>query len=238
MADIPRLRSLFTHHPDYSDLTPVQYADGLAWLLKQGLVTPNGRPLVRVGGHDGRGKAAAFNIAQVRWTAAAEDARSETGAAGEQAVLRLLEENGSAHVIHVAALSDAYGYDVHAESPEGAVGHIEVKATTDPTRLTVHLTRHECEVMRRDPDWLLAAVLIGAHGDALNVVTVGREWLSLVAPEDTDRRGRWESACFSVPDYVLTRGVVRADGRRMVPDAVAPFMPVWGLSQAPSVLSM
>lgn len=227
VADIPRLRSLFTHHPDYSDLTPVQYSDGLAWLLRQGLVTSNGRPLVRVGVHERRDKAAAFNIAEVRWNPAAEAARRETGTAGEQAVIRLLELSG-ADVVHMAALSDAYGYDVRAVSREGAVGHIEVKATTDPTRLRVHLTRHEYEVMRRDPDWLLTVVLIGAQGDALNVVTVSRDWLSLAAPEDTDRHAQWESACFSVPDHVLERGVVCADGRRLVSDAVAPFMPVWG----------
>ncbi|MFF4348854.1 DUF3883 domain-containing protein [Streptomyces sp. NPDC001530] len=238
VADIPRLRSLFTHHPDYSDLTPVQYADGLAWLLRQGIITPDGRSLVRVGAHETRDRAAAVQVSRVRWTPAAEAARRETGTAGERAVVRLLELSASARVVHVAALSDAYGYDIQAESKDGAVGHIEVKATTDPTRLIVYLTRHEYEVMRRDPDWLLAAVLMGVQGDALNVVTVSRAWLGLAAPEDRDCNGQWESARFSVPFHVLTPGIVRADGRRLVPDALAPLMPVWGLSQAPSALSM
>ncbi|MFJ1606585.1 protein NO VEIN domain-containing protein [Streptomyces sp. NPDC088253] len=238
MADIARLRSLFTHHPDYSDLTPVQYADGLAWLLREGFVAPNGRPLVRVSAHEQRDRTAAFDVAQVRWNPAMEAARRETGAAGEQAVVRLLELSGAAQIVHVAALSDAYGYDVQVESDEGVVGHIEVKATTDPTRLMVHLTRHEYEVMCRDPHWLLAAVLVGVRGDALCVVTVSRDWLTLAAPEDTDRHGHWESTCFSIPDHALTPGVVSADGNRLVLDAFAPLMPIWGLPPVPSELSV
>lgn len=238
VADIPRLRSLFTHHPDYSDLTPVQYADGLAWLLRQGLITPDGRSLVRFSAHERQwDRAAASRVSQVRWTPDADTARRETGAAGERAVVRLLELSGSAHLVHVAALSDAYGYDIQAESKDGAVGHIEVKATTDPTRLRVHLTRHEYEVMCRDPDWLLTAVLVGAHGDALNVVTVSRDWLVLAAPEDRDRHGQWESARFSIPDHVLTPGIVTPDGSRLVPGTLAPFKPVWGSSRPSSVLS-
>ncbi|WP_442819211.1 protein NO VEIN domain-containing protein [Streptomyces sp. NBC_01236] len=238
VADIPRLRSLFTHHPDYSDLTPVQYADGLAWLLRQGLITPDGRSLVRFSAHEQRDRAAAARVSQVRWTPDADTARRETGAAGERAVVRLLELSGSPHLVHVALLSDAYGYDIQAESKDGAVGHIEVKATTDPTRLRVHLTRHEYEVMCRDPDWLLTAVLVGAHGDALNVVTVRRDWLVLAAPEDRDHHGQWESARFSIPDHVLTPGIVTADGSRLVPGTLAPFKPVWGSSRPTSVLSM
>ncbi|MEV7201747.1 protein NO VEIN domain-containing protein [Streptomyces griseoluteus] len=234
VADIPRVRSLFTHHPDYSDLTPVQYADGLAWLLSRGLVTCDGRSLIRTDGGEQHAGDGTLDGAPAQWTPALEAARRETGTAGERAVVRLLELSGAARVVHVAALSDAYGYDVHAELGDGTAGHIEVKATTDPTRLVIHLTRHEYEVMRGDPDWLLAAVLVGADGGALNVVTVSRDWLSTAAPEDQDRRVEWESARFSIPDQAVLPGVLHASGHWLVPETIAPSLPVWGLSLRPS----
>ncbi|MBV1947904.1 DUF3883 domain-containing protein [Streptomyces sp. BV129] len=230
MADIPRVRSLFTHHPDYSDLTPVQYADGLSWLLSRGLVTSGGHSLIKVDSREQRDGEAALDGAPAQWTPEAEAARRETGTAGERAVLHLLELSGASRVVHVAAVSDAYGYDIDAESGDGTTGHIEVKATTDPTRLVIHLTRHEHDVMLGDPDWLLAAVLVGADGGALNVVTVDRDWLSTAAPEDRDRRAQWESARFSIPDHAVAPGILHASGRRLVPEVTAPSLPVWGLS--------
>ncbi|CAM5592753.1 hypothetical protein SBADM41S_02787 [Streptomyces badius] len=44
IADVSRVRTLFTHHPRYADLTPVQYAEGLAWLRRTDLVSGAGRP--------------------------------------------------------------------------------------------------------------------------------------------------------------------------------------------------
>lgn len=75
VAEISRARALFTHHPDYADLTPVQYADGLAWLLRSGLVSADGRPNVKVGVPERRG------VAGGRWTLEAETRRREIGAA-------------------------------------------------------------------------------------------------------------------------------------------------------------
>ncbi|MGW3113838.1 protein NO VEIN domain-containing protein [Streptomyces sp. NPDC001091] len=236
VADVPRVRSMFTHHPDYSDLTPVQYADGFAWLLSRGLITSDGHSLIKTDVREQHDSEAALDGAPVQWNPAAEAARRETGTAGERAVIRLLELSGAARVVHVAAVSDAYGYDVHTELGNGGAGHIEVKATTDPTRLVVHLTRHEYEVMRADPDWLLAAVLVGADGDALNVVTVSRDWLTTAAPEDRNRRAQWESARLSVPDHAVMPGILDASGRRLVSKAIAPYLPVWGLPRAPSAL--
>ncbi|WP_330349510.1 DUF3883 domain-containing protein [Streptomyces sp. NBC_00582] len=227
VAEISRARALFTHHPDYADLTPVQYADGLAWLLRSGLVSADGRPNVKVGVPERRG------VAGGRWTLEAETRRREIGAAGERAIVRLVEQGGSLRVTHVAAWSDAYGYDVEVESTQGAVSHIEVKATTDPTRLRFHLTRHEFEVMRRDPDWVLVTVLIDVHGGVLAVATVSRDWLKQAAPADRTAAGRWESAHFVVPDHALAVGVLSADGRRL-DLAVDARMPVWGLSYASS----
>ncbi|MGC5411634.1 protein NO VEIN domain-containing protein, partial [Streptomyces sp. DT225] len=86
----------------------------------------------------------------VVWSRAGEQARRAVGAAGEQALLRLLRDGGVPHVRHVAAESDAYGYDIQAARSASERAHIEVKSTTDPTRLVIHLTRHEYEVMATD----------------------------------------------------------------------------------------
>lgn len=236
VADVPRARALFTHHQDYADLTPVQYADGFAWLLRTGLVDRCGRPAVSVCGYDHAGSEAAPRIARMKWDESAVAARQATGTAGEVAILELLALGGAAQVVHVAAVSDAHGYDIEASSPTGAAAHLEVKATTDPTRLVIHLTRHEYEVMVRDEDWLLAAVLIDRQERALNVVSVDKEWLRRAAPLDQDWRAAWESARYAVPVCAMEPGLVKGDGCRVIPAVALPFMPVWGLSLHPSSL--
>lgn len=230
VTDVPRARALFTHHPDYADLTPVQYAEGLVWLRRRGLVTESGRPVISADTHEQHGKPGPSCVAKVRWDPAVDAARRDTGDAGEREVLRLLALGGAVRIRHVSLFSDAYGYDIEARASDAESMHIEVKATTDPTRLVVHLTRHEYQVMSRDPDWLLTAVLIGAQGEALSIATVNREWLCAASPEDRDRRGMWESVRFSVPDHALTPGIARGDGHRLLSEDALPLMPVWGLS--------
>lgn len=44
-----RLRALFASSPQYSDLTPTQYADALAWLRRVGLVDARDRPTEQAG---------------------------------------------------------------------------------------------------------------------------------------------------------------------------------------------
>ncbi|MFH8606600.1 DUF3883 domain-containing protein [Streptomyces sp. NPDC018029] len=237
IADVPRARTLFTHHPDYADLTPEQYAVGLRWLHRTGLLDWRGRPAVRVAGYEDPDSAAASRIAQMKWDESAEAARRIVGTVGEVAVLRLLKRGDAARIVHAAAVSDALGYDIEAESRDGVVAHLEVKATTDPTRLVIHLTRNEYEVMCRDENWLLVAVLIGVQEQALHVVTVDREWLSYAAPADRDMRGAWESVRYSVPADAMTPGLVRGDGSRFLPAVAAPFMPLWGMEPFSTVPS-
>lgn len=98
VSEVSRVRALFTHHPDYADLTPVQYADGLAWLRRAGLLTSRDRPVVSVSECDLRDRNAASRIARVLWDPAAEEANRETGAAGELAVLQLLRDCGAVGV--------------------------------------------------------------------------------------------------------------------------------------------
>ncbi|MFF3646235.1 protein NO VEIN domain-containing protein [Streptomyces sp. NPDC002564] len=230
IADVPRARAVFTHHPDYADLTPVQYAEGLAWLRGSGLLDEGGKPLVRVSGCEAPESAAVPHMARVKWNEGAEAARRAIGLAGETAVLKLLALGCARRIAHVAAVSDSYGFDIDTESWEGVPAHLEVKGTTDPTRLIIHLTRHEHEVMRGDPHWLLAAVLLNGQGEALNLVSVDRDWLLQAAPVDRERTGAWESARFAVPGPALTPGLVTREGRRIIRESVPPFMPLWGVS--------
>ncbi|MCG7524539.1 DUF3883 domain-containing protein [Streptomyces sp. OfavH-34-F] len=239
MAGIPRVRTLFTHHPGYADLTPAQYAEGLAWLRRAGMVTSAGRPLVDLSESEATDSGGPAPVPQVVWSRAAEEARRAVGAAGERALLGLLREGGVPHVRHVAAESDAYGYDIQAARSADERAHIEVKSTTDPTRLVIHLTRHEYEVMAGDRWWCLAAVLVGGGGQAVHVATVDRAWLHSSVPADQASHGRWESVRLVVPGHALAPGLL-ADRWRPVPDGWLPRRPVWNcqpVSSTPAIRS-
>lgn len=233
-ADIPRLRTMFSHHPAYADLTPAQYAEALDWLRKTGMVSPDGRPAVNltdsVPGPEERG------LRRALWDPASEERNRQTGEAGEQSLLALLRLSGASPVVQVSAVSDAYGYDIDAISRGGQSLHVEVKATTDPTRLIVHLTRHESDVMRSDPDWIMSAVLVGADGGALSVATVSRVWLCSALPADLSPAARWESARLTVPGHALVPGLVADGPRQVIPAVGLHGRYVWGMTgdSAPS----
>ncbi|MFE3149655.1 protein NO VEIN domain-containing protein [Streptomyces sp. NPDC059218] len=190
------------------------------------MVTETGRPVVEVSDSELRDLGAASSVLSVRWSRVAEEARRAVGAAGEKALLRLLVRGGVPQVQHVAAESDGYGYDIDARRSPQEHAHLEVKSTTDPTRLVIHLTRHEYEVMVTDAEWCLVAVLVGGDGSAVNVATVSRKWLQSAAPADRDRGGRWESARLEVPACAITPGLA-TETWRLVPDALLPRKAVW-----------
>ncbi|WP_455362240.1 protein NO VEIN domain-containing protein [Streptomyces sp. SYSU K21746] len=229
VADVPRTRALFTHHHRYADLTPAQYAEGLAWLRRSGMLTVAGCPVVEINESELRDADAASTVPQVLWSRAGEEMRRQVGAAGEHALLELLRCGGVTAVRHVAAISDAYGYDIEASASASECAHLEVKSTTDPTRLQVHLTRHEYETMRADPQWTMAAILVGADGSALNVATVSRPWLHSAVPKDQIENGRWESVRLTVPAHVITPGLEVGCGRRPLSGVSLPTRSVWGL---------
>ncbi|MFI6119409.1 protein NO VEIN domain-containing protein [Streptomyces sp. NPDC051064] len=228
VAGVPRVRVLLTNHPRYADLTPAQYAEGFAWLRRTGMVTAAGQPVVEVSDGELWEDVTADEVPRVLWNQAAEDAKRAVGAAGEQALLRVLRQGGVPHVRHVAAESDAYGYDIEAAGSVPERAHIEVKATTDPTRLVVHLTRHEYEVMAADADWCLAAVLVDSDGNAASVATVDRGWLHSTVPTDQERNGRWESVRLTVPVCALTPGLA-TETWVLLPDGLLPSASVWAL---------
>ncbi|MEU0299447.1 DUF3883 domain-containing protein [Streptomyces sp. NPDC006175] len=232
MAGVPRVRVLFANHPQYADLTPAQYAEGFAWLRRMGMVTAVGRPVVEVIDGESWNDVPAGAVPRVLWDQAAEDAKRVVGAAGEQALLRLLRQGGVPHVRHVAAESDAYGYDIEAAWCVSERAHIEVKATTDPTRLVVHLTRHEYEVMAADAGWCMAAVLVGSDGNAVSVATVDRGWLHSTVPADQGVGGRWESVRLTVPVCALTPGLATEEWA-LLPEGLLPSAPVWAFQPSP-----
>ncbi|MFB8048726.1 protein NO VEIN domain-containing protein [Streptomyces rubiginosohelvolus] len=234
IADVPRVRTLFTHHPRYADLTPVQYAEGLEWLQRTELVSPSGRPAVNVGeGLSLSGTA----VPHVLWNAKDDERNKATGIAGESCLLALLRQAGMASVEHVSAVSDAFGYDIAATTPLDEHLHLEVKATTDPTRLVVHLSRHESDVMSADPRWVMGAVLVGRDGAALIVATVSRSWLRSAVPHDRSQRGRWESARLTVPPEALKPGLIMEDGKSVLAGGSCAMPGVWGMTERAMVSS-
>ncbi|MYX76266.1 DUF3883 domain-containing protein [Streptomyces sp. SID3915] len=164
----------------------------------------------------------------VHWSPDVEQALSQTGTAGECALVALLRGAGLT-VTHVSEISDAYGYDIAAVLATGEGMHLEVKSTTDPSRLVVHLTRHEFEVMASDAEWLMAAVLVGADMSALSIAEVSRQWLTSVAPRDQSADGRWESVRLSVPPHALTPGLAARSGYRALPGNVVAVHSAWGM---------
>ncbi|MFG3405993.1 protein NO VEIN domain-containing protein [Streptomyces sp. NPDC048142] len=232
IADVPRVRTLFTHHPRYADLTPVQYAEGLEWLRRTDLITAADRPVVDVG------EGLPLNITlgpHVLWNAADDERRRAIGTAGERCLLALLREEGLTAVEHVSAVSDSFGYDISALTPSDDQIHLEVKATADPTRLVVHLTRHESEVMSADPGWIMVAVLVGKHGDALSLATVSRAWLRSAVPHDRSPSGRWESARLAVPPQALKPGLIMEGGKSVLPGGSLVSRGVWGMQDREAV---
>ncbi|MFJ7197412.1 MULTISPECIES: protein NO VEIN domain-containing protein [unclassified Streptomyces] len=184
-----------------------------------------GRPVVEVDGNELRDAGAASVVPRAQWSRAAEEARRAIGTTGEKELLRLLRRSGVPQVRHVAAESDAYGYDIAAGCSTGRA-HLEVKSTTDPTRLVVHLTRHEYEVMATDEEWHMVAVLVSRDGEAVNVATVSRAWLHSAVPMDQDEAGRWESVRLEVPAHAIAPGFA-TKAWRLAESWPAASRPVW-----------
>lgn len=85
--------------------------------------------------------------------------------------------------------------------------------------------------MRRDAEWLLAAVLLGASGQVLHVATVSQQWLMAAAPRDRSPSVRWESVRIHVPGSAIAPGIVARMGDQ-VAEGKVPWLPVWGMGLA------
>lgn len=154
------------------------------------------------------GEALGLSLAEVHqqvmvsWTKVDTAARERIGAAGEAALVALLVENTNGTVEHSSLDSDAFGFDVSfAEGPITA--HIEVKSTTRRGRFVAYVSRHECEVMLRDPHWMMLALRLG---DSLGLEAVGvvpREWIAANLPRDVGLSASWASCKIDVPPDVI-----------------------------------
>lgn len=132
--------------------------------------------------------------------------REQVGAAGEAALVALLRETTDGHVDHVSTWSDGFGYDI-AFSQGSIAAHMEVKSTTRLGRFTAYLSRHEYDLMRRDPCWVLVTVRLTADLEIAGVGCVPREWIAVNVPRDDSLFGSWASAKLKIPNDVITNGI-------------------------------
>jgi hypothetical protein len=132
--------------------------------------------------------------------------RARIGIAGELALIQLLTDFTKCQVDHVAARSDGYGYDISAVSSI-SIAHLEVKSTLRRGRLSIYLSRHEYETMRRDPCWRLIVVRLAAELTLDAVATVPASWIAEQIPADSGSFGRWESCRLDVPREELRPGI-------------------------------
>ncbi|MGW4209692.1 DUF3883 domain-containing protein [Lentzea sp. NPDC004789] len=149
----------------------------------------------------------------VLWGKVDLEQRQRVGNAGELALVELLSKGIPARVEHVAVVSDGYGFDIAVHADPRPV-HLEVKSTTRRGRLTIHLSRHEFETMRRDTEWHLVAVRLTDELRPAAIATVPNEWISAQAPADRASAGRWESCRLEVPPEVLKPGIPAFSGTR------------------------
>ncbi|HEY9370229.1 DUF3883 domain-containing protein [Streptomyces sp.] len=135
-----------------------------------------------------------------------DEIRQRVGDAAEQVVLDALRHSGL-RPVHVALLSDAFGYDIEVRQP--GMDRIEVKGAGPMSRGTFHLSRNEYETgMRYGSQWRVVQVVF--HGSAFVADVIDRshvaEVLELSAeavrgtvPVDTERF-RWEESAVLAPE--------------------------------------
>jgi hypothetical protein len=147
-------------------------------------------------------------------------ARERVGAAGEAALVGLLREKSDALVEHVSTWSDGFGYDV-AYSADDVSVHLEVKSTTRVGRFTAYLSRHEYDVMLRDPHWILVTVRLTAELELAGVGSVPSDWVAANVPRDVGLSGSWASVKLQVPADVISSGIPQLG------DCAAHRLPAW-----------
>ncbi|WP_158578784.1 protein NO VEIN domain-containing protein [Spongiactinospora rosea] len=150
----------------------------------------------------------AFRHVHALWGKVDLEQRERIGAAGETALVKLLEGSVDAQIRHVSQASDGHGYDIEVAGTSCWL-HIEVKTTPRRQRITVFLSRHEYETMIRDPAWQLVAVRLSANLEIEAVCSVPREWIAQNTPRDRVVSGRWESCRLTVPLSEIANGITR-----------------------------
>lgn len=118
--------------------------------------------------------------------------RARVGAAGEAALVAILEEQWPGSTRHASLEDDGLGYDITFQ-PTDTEYHLEVKSTTRRGRLTIYLSRHEHEIAQLDPRWHLIVVGLDAGGQAAAIATTREATLLARSPLDQTPAARWES---------------------------------------------
>jgi hypothetical protein len=159
--------------------------------------------------------------------------RTELGAAGERALIALLEIYWPGATVHVSATDDGFGYDVlfrHA----GIEWHLEVKTTLRRGRLVVYVSRHEYEVSLRDPYWQLVVVGLNERRLPCAVATVQHLTVFARNPRDVSSEARWQSVSHQLMANDLQGGLSFIDvpieelRRGLSTDVAAQPDPTWG----------
>lgn len=122
-------------------------------------------------------------------------ARADFGAAGESALLALLETAWPGSSTHVSAISDGFGYDISFQE-SGSEWHLEVKSVLAGPRARIFLSRHEFEVSRRDAAWKLVIVSMDHDRSVLSVGVADSERLWIRSPQDVATSATWETCKF------------------------------------------
>ena len=154
------------------------------------------------------------------WRKVDTTARAAIGAAGEAALVRLLEAAPGVRVEHVAAWSDGFGYDI-AVWHEQSSAHLEVKSSNRSGRFTAYLSRHEYSVMCRDERWVLTVVRLGEDMCIAGVGSVPRSWVAANVPADAGPYGSWAAVKLDIPPHIVV------DGIPQLSDVVSATLPRW-----------
>ncbi len=134
------------------------------------------------------------------------EARAAVGAAGELAIVALLEAAWPGAARHVALTDDGLGYDV-AVTTEAGTWHLEIKTSARRGRLRVYLSRQEFEIGQLDPAWRLVIAGLDADRRLSAVATVHPAVLRSRAPADQHEDARWESARYELKPSDLCAGL-------------------------------
>lgn len=146
-------------------------------------------------------------------------AQSELGKRGEEVVVAACREQRrvagfprlAEAVQRVSRLSDGFGYDVSAPCAGTPAYHLEVKTVgSRGNRLTIHLSRHQVQVGRRDPRWAL--VVCCKRMDDVELVGWCRaSQLEVYLPRDgpggSQVEARWTNVAMTLVPNMLTSGL-------------------------------
>lgn len=142
----------------------------------------------------------------------------EIGDAAELLVLAAMRHRGQ-RPIHVAKLSDFYGYDI--EVPDSAVTCIEVKAASPRTSESFHISRNEFDIsLRHTRRWRLIQIVFNSSaftaaeiGPAQvdSIREISHDTLRDLVPSDTSAFAWEQSAIITPPEGAWVNSDLKLD---------------------------